>query len=350
MEVHMQSGMSMDSLLAEVSRKESAKKDFLVGPRKMMMEKDTHLSIENNGIFEINENAHQQFAAKFDIPKKFYDDLPRRAPGLRSNLVNGLMSVDKETRMVRTLDGKARALVSDRFRPIDDFLVMQAILPVLKDQRGMEVMSLQLSEARMYLQLSFPRLQGEVVKGQVVQAGVTITNSEVGLGSQDVRNWLLNLRCTNGMVGESIMRRYHVGKAIEGTEGDYAIYSDETIMADLHSFQLRLRDTLRAALTQAAFDDQILKLRKVAGEIIPDPAIQGVVENVTKHYAFTQEEGKKILENIWTDGDRSRWGLANAVTALVHNTTSVDRQYEIEKIGSDLVTGNAREWGALMKV
>jgi hypothetical protein len=262
------------------------------------------------------------------------------------------MSVDKETRMVRTLDGKARALVSDRFRPIDDFLVMQAILPVLKDQRGMEVMSLQLSEARMYLQLSFPRLQGEVVKGQVVQAGVTITitNSEVGLGSQDVRNWLLNLRCTNGMVGESIMRRYHVGKAIEGTEGDYAIYSDETIMADLHSFQLRLRDTLRAALTQAAFDDQILKLRKVAGEIIPDPAIQGVVENVTKHYAFTQEEGKKILENIWTDGDRSRWGLANAVTALAHNTTSVDRQYEIEKIGSDLVTGNAREWGALMKV
>jgi hypothetical protein len=59
MEVHMQSGMSMDSLLAEVSRKESAKKDFLVSPKKMMMENDLFLSIENNGRFEINENAHQ---------------------------------------------------------------------------------------------------------------------------------------------------------------------------------------------------------------------------------------------------------------------------------------------------
>lgn len=346
----MKSGMSMDQFLAEVARREESKADYVVSPRKMMVESDdATLVIEKAGSFKLNNIAHAQFAGKFDIPKKFYDELPSRVPGLRSTLVNGLMSADTERRMVRTLDGEARALVSDRFRPIDNFLVMQAILPVFAKHPDMEVVSLQLSDTRMYLQVVFPRIAGEVAVGDIVQSGVIITNSEVGMGSQDVRSIVWRLRCRNGMVGESIMRKYHVGRRVGDDDEDYSIYTDETIKAELKSFQLRLRDTLKSAITQANFNQQLSKLVATTKDELP-PNVEGLVENVTKHYSLTKEEGKKVLSNLWKGKDNTRWGLVNAITAVAHDSDDPDRQYDMERTGHDLVVIGKHGWEELIKV
>lgn len=341
----------MDDFLSEISRREEAKQDFIVGPKKMMMENDSDLLISGlDARFKINEIAHRQFATKLDIPKTFYDELPRRAPGLRSTVVNGLLAQDKEKRMVRTLDGYARAIVSDRFKPIDNFLVMEAVLPTLKEHKDLVITSLQLSDTRMYMQVIFPKITGEVVVGQPLQYGVNISNSEVGFGSQDVRSFAFVLRCRNGMVGESIMRKYHVGRRAGDDEEDYNVYSNEAIMAELKSFQLRLRDVVRHAVTQTAFNQFLLKMKAATKVMIPDEAVESTVENVTKKYSLSQEDGKQILKNLWKDKDTSKWGLVNAVTALSHTVVDVDKQYEIEKAGNELALIGASGWATLTKI
>jgi len=347
----MKSTMKMEEFLAEVTRRENAKQDFLVGSKAMFMdEDDDHMEITKSGKFGINQVAHSQIAEKLGIPKKFYDEIAVKAPGLRAYNVNALLAKDSSKRLVRTLDGDVRAILSDRFKPIDNYLVLQAAIPVVNDYSDLEVISSQLSDTRMYLQLIYPRITGEMAPGDKVQAGVILANSEVGFGAVDVKSVVFVCKCRNGMTGESVIRQYHAGRRVGENIEDYDIFSDETMKAELRSFQLRLRDILKASITQAAFEKTLIAMKRGAGMVLPDEDVEGVVENVTRKYDFTQEEGKKILSNLWKGKDTTRWGLSNAVTALVHDTVDADRQYDIERAGYELMVLPQSSWNALVKV
>ena len=52
--------------------------------------------------------------------------------------------------MVRTLDGEARAFLSERFRPMDNHDLAEAVLPVFRDA-GASVESCEITPSRMYI-------------------------------------------------------------------------------------------------------------------------------------------------------------------------------------------------------
>ena len=52
----------------------------------------------------------------------------------------------------------------------------------------------------MYIKVVNKRLEAEVVPGDIVQSGVIISNSEVGLGSVNIQPLVYRLVCSNGMV------------------------------------------------------------------------------------------------------------------------------------------------------
>ena len=66
--------------------------------------------------------------------------------------------------MVRTLDNKARAFLSDRYRPLDNFDLATAVLPRIADA-GCKVRSAQLTENRFYIQATTDRIQSDVQDG-----------------------------------------------------------------------------------------------------------------------------------------------------------------------------------------
>ena len=345
----MNGSLTMEQFLGEVDRRDDAKKDLLVGPKSMMMEEDgEHLAIDNAGSYGIKETAHGQFASKLGIPKSYYDSTAQIA-GLRAYNVNAWLSKDTDKHLVRTLDGNVRGLLSDRFKPVDNYLILASALPVLNEHPDLQVISSQLSDTRMYLQITFPRLQTEVTVGDVIQAGITLTNSEIGYGAVDVKSWVLRLRCKNGAVGESILRQYHTGKRLGSEAEDYDIYSNETIQSDLKTFGLKLRDVLKASVTQAKLEEMAAKFRVAAGDKITGSAaeIEKIVQNVTKKYNLSPGDSKDILANLWKAGDMSRWGIANAVTALVHDVKDADKQYDLEKTGYEIMTLPALSWKGL---
>ncbi len=121
-------------------------------------------------------------------------------PGLLDRNVNTWLSDDADRRMVRTLDGKVRAVLSERYRRLDNYDLAENVLPILQQLDGARFESVELTETKMYLKVVTPRVTFEVAPGDVVQAGIVISNSEVGLGTLSVQPLVYRLVCRNGLI------------------------------------------------------------------------------------------------------------------------------------------------------
>ena len=194
-----------------------------------------------------------------------------------------------------------------------------------------------------YLKILNTRLEMACV-GDIVQAGVVISNSEVGLGAVSVQPLIYTLACTNGMICPSYgERRTHVGRASRATDDGYEIYSDETKEADDRAFMLKLRDATLAAIEEARFRQIVGKLEESAGAKITG-CVQDVIELTGKAYDLNQPEQDSILNYLIQGGDLSLYGLSNAITRASQDVDSYDRATALEGIGWQVATMTRNQW------
>jgi len=337
--------VSLADLAEEVERIENQKQDYLVPSKSMKLYNKNVMDVEGVGSFTMNQLAEGQLSNKLEIPKKFYDKLGEY-DGLRENVVNTFMAKRDGKQLVRTLDGNMRAFLSDSYQPMDNAPIMTGILTALKDsghQNGIKVRGLNLTEQRLYMQISFPMLRSEVVPGDVVEYGITITNSETGCGSVDVSSMVWRLVCSNGLISSSVLRKRHVGRRVDTESMD--IFKADTVRAEMESFRLRFRDVLAASMTESHFEKELNLIRAAAGDRIEAPT--ETVKNVTKHFNLSDKDGDAILGNMVHEMNLTRWGLVNGITALAHSIDNADRQYEVEKLGHDVLTLPRSQWEVL---
>ena len=337
---------SMQALATEIERIEKTKQDFIVPHEAMQMrEDDRSLFIAGTGDFNLSPIAHQQISEKLAIPKRYYDAM-EAIPGLRAKNVNAwLAHTAADRKLVRTLGNSGRAFLSDKFVPFDNYTVMESFLPIMRNFADVKMASLALTDTKMYVQVIFPGLSAEVKVGDVVQAGITLSNSEVGYGAVDISTLIWRLSCTNGLIGQSLVSRYHIGKRIAENADGMNIYKRDTLVAEIEAFKLRLRDIFEHVLTQDLFEKQVQKLRVITEDKIENPV--RVVENVTKRFGFSEKENEGIMTNLIAEGDTTRWGLVNSITALAKSIDNSDRQFQIEQIGYQVVDLPPVEWEIL---
>ena len=345
----MKTGKSLVELAQELTRRAGAKADYVADSRSVSLSDDaSRIVVPSAGEFAVSGLAHKQIGEWAGIPTKYYDRMKTEAPGLLSSNVNHWMSNQPARRMVRTLDGSARAFLSDRYRRIDNEQIAEAVLPVLLDSGSdIRIESAEITETRMYLKAVFPRIEGEVVRGDVVQSGIVISNSEVGLGSLSVQPLIYRLVCSNGMIASDAgMSRYHVGRKVGDGRDVEALLRDETKMADDRALMMALADVVRASLSDVGFAALLNKMR-VATE---GPAIQRPVEAVealSKSFTLNGVEKQSVLENLIRGADYSRWGVLNAVTAVANRHDDYDRATELEAMGGRILDLAANDWNVL---
>lgn len=339
---------SLMDFAQEIERRESSKADYLAPGKKMLFSADSRIGIlgdEEHDMMKVTEYAEGQLSDRLGIPRRYYQRMKTAAPELLKENVDRWLP-DQEKMLIRTLDGTVRAVLSNGYKPIDNWLVMQAFMPVLKEygqEREVEIKATALSDTKMYMQVIFPGISREVVKGDIVQAGITLTNSEVGAGMVDVSTFVNRVVCSNGMIGTSLLSRRHVGTRMK--QEDMDIYKDDTIMAEIKSYQLRLRDTIAAALSETEFEKLVYKFQKAEYDIMENPV--ETVENVTRKYSFSEAEKNKIMGNLIESGSRTRWALANSITAMAHDIESYDRAFDYEKTGHEIIELKTHEWEEL---
>jgi len=352
----MKAGLSLQDLVKTLDEQNNAKRDFLVDTRQLTVlppsaevlaeEKAVwtpELTLpDGTGEFTITGVAPRQIGDHLKIPARFWDLLRAEHPHLLAHNVNTLLRERPANRMVRCLDfgpenRVARAFLSDRYLRRDNFEVAAAALQVLHDIPDVQIPTSQVTDKHMYISAVAPRVSGEVRKGDVVQAGIRITNSEVGWGALKVEPFVLRLVCLNGMTVAKATRVYHVGGAIGmGEEETIRVLSDETLKLDDKAFFAKLADVMRAAVNETAFNAIVAEMREAAGTA-PMEKPQKAMEELGKQFKLSDGENESIMHHLITGGDLTAFGALNAVTRAAQDVESYDRSMELEKVGGQIL-------------
>lgn len=364
----MKTGTDMGVLMARIEELSDAKADYIVDTRSLEFRTDatSHKTTAVADVggdmkqYEVSDTAHSQVATKLAIPKAYYDRMKKEDPELLDLNVNRWFRSQPDRRMLRTyewpehqnLPNVLRSFMSDRYRRLDHIDMGMALFGhsgapgPLATIEGLRVESADLTSEKFYLKMVTERITGEVKKGDVVQAGIMLSNSEVGAGSVKVYPMLFRLMCLNGAIMEDAgVRKTHIGKALGDLSDDmaYELFSDKTLEADDRAFWMRVGDIGRAIATQKSFDVLLaLAQRAAATDLATTPVVATV--RLAKKFNLFESEKDGVLKHLTTGSDMTRWGLANAVTAFSQEVEDYERATQLEALGGKLITLPDTEW------
>lgn len=358
----MREGKSITELAQQLQDLRENARDFIVPTKSLAMVVspiDGLLKLEfTNGKaerFAPNSWSHRQVATYTGVPQAYYDRLKAENPGLlASNVNHGLAMHKDERRLVRTYRDGVRAMVSDRYRRLDSVDLLETVAPILIES-GMQVLSSELTDMRMYLQVTTPRLKADVKVGDTVQYGLVVSSSDVGAGSVRVEPLLYRLVCTNGMITSAAIRKFHIGKAAGEGDDPYELYSDATRSLTDQAFWAQVRDVVLASLNPAHFEKQVDKLRLAAGQAITNFDLPQVVELAARHVGVSGDKVKQSVVAYLANGadgaGLTRWGLANAFTAAANaDHVSYDDSVDLERVGAQIIDLPKSAWNAISQV
>lgn len=343
----MNVGKNMQSLARAIRENQEAKADFLVSSPAMCLTQAGLDISADHVVMPLQPLAHNQLADYVGIPQRYYQKMQDdKSELLCLNVNHWLAQRSGERRMVRSMGDRVRAILSDRYRRLDHEDVAEAAFPVLMDSQNIELISADITDRKLYLKAVFPRTEAEVKKGDVVQAGVVISNSEVGLGALTVEPLIYRLICLNGAImADSAFRKMHVGSRYASDVDMAQIFRDSTREADDRALLMAMQDMIRAA-SKEAFAAMVDKMREAAGSP-PLTAPRPAVELLAKRNGLSISEQDSVLEHLIRGSDYTLWGVANAVTAAANDIEDYDRATELQYLGGRLIDLPRSEWGEI---
>jgi hypothetical protein len=305
----------------------------------------TDLSIDTE--YTVNRIAQEHLADRLGIPTRYWDRMAAEAVGLLDTNVNHWLAQDDRSFMVRTLTptegeatGMCRAVLSDKYRVMDDLDVLMATLDGLRraevDPRSLAISS-DRTLRRMYVRITAPEVAvdaSNLVEGYrdprsgqhgrdypMVWAGLVVSNSEVGHGSFSITPRITFQVCSNGMtMTKDVERSVHLGSRLE--QGVVA-WSEDTQQKNLELVASVTRDAVATFLSRQYVQGVVDRLAELNGQRLEEPS--RAVEVVCTRMKYTQEQQAAILDAFIGGGDTTPLGLAQAVTNVAQGTDPEQR-------------------------
>ena len=359
----MKEGRNLQELAAEVFRQRETKHDYVAPANGLRFEPvfyradgnvsqvitpalaGVELGIPTLGSFQIGSVAHDQFATALAIPRTYYDRMLTQAPELLARNANHWLERQEGRRLVRTLDNRARAILSDGYRPLDNFDLLEAVLPKIAE-RKLKIVSAEVTDRRLYVKAIAEDVTREITAAgrvQQIHPMVMFTNSEVGLGGLAVEVGYYIQVCANGTHAFNAFRQVHLGKKLGGNGHPEEWVRDDTRTAEDAATFLRARDAVDYALSAEALAPATAKIADaMTAPITGDPV--KVVEVAQKKLGLTDDERTGVLLPLIAGGDLSQFGLSQAVTRHSQDVAQYDRATELESVGYRVIELPRSEW------
>lgn len=357
----MKHGLTLSQLAAEIERQADAKKDYVVDTAKAqaVLTDNGAVALEfGNHSFPINDHAHRQIGARLQLPAPYYDRMRADAPQLLVTNVNTWLHQEPEKRLVRVLDGKVRAFVSDSFSlDKDNIDFASAVLPVLQTM-DIQVHSCQLTATKLYLKVVDNNIQAQIPAGKkfgdgshaifdTVSPALVLSNSEVGSGSAAIEAGVWTKACANlAVFAERSVRKYHVGAKHEMTTDFAEMLSHKTRELTQRAFFAQVQDVVKGAFAQAKFDSLVVKLKGATDNRIPATEVEAVLEITAKKYSLSEGQRNSVLTHLIEGGDLSQYGLSNAVTRSAEDQDDYETASDLERLGGKIIEA---EWSEFLK-
>jgi len=309
-----------------------------------------HLNVPSyNPVHGVNNWAKTQFADKTGIPMRYFRKMEDAGKiDLLAHNINEWMP-QKDTRMVRVLDGKVRALLSSKYYPINNydvlFLTVQEIQKIRNDGKLVDIIDARVSDTKLYMKFTSPDLSANIEKyrgvkqPEPVHGGIIISNSEVGNGAFSVQPFINVLVCTNGMVSDRALRKVHVGKERKLGVVDW---SDETKKLSDELLFSQIRDMIHQTFTTEVFQKWIDEINEVASIKVVKPTV--AIEKIAKHFNLTKTQEENILNEFIDNSPNAgntQWGMSMAVTRIAQDEENYDNRIALEEVGAKLLKKDA---------
>lgn len=315
-------------------------------------------------VIPLSGNALQQLLGRVNVPGRFYSYLTGKGfNDVSGNLVRELIQKDPNRRLlVRTLDGRCRAVLSNTYKILDNADLFFAAFEKF-EQHEAEIWHARLSDDGMDLFGVRGNVSAEVTTdrtfdpgdgwasrwfgkaGDVHNPAVRITNSETGEGGLHVDLAILRRVCCNFNVWCDGVSQIHLGKILSADDG--LLQSDETRKSAGVYVWNKVKDAITTAFDEVRFTALMARLNETTQQALPDPV--KAVDNVVAEYEITDERKRAIEKALILSCDNSRFGLIQAVTEAAHTADS-ETAHRFEEIGAELTDMADSKFAALVAV
>lgn len=302
-----------------------------------------HLRMQFSGNnMEIHPHAITQLASKLAIPTEYLRRLSDGGDDHRQLAAHTLNEhrkwMDEDKRfLIRSVDREVRGILSDSYKRIDSKMIINSFLKEVKASDG-KLADVCLTPTRYWMEAMIPSLIDVPTEknGLVHMAfGVRIGNSDFGDGALDIRSFMFQAICTNGMVRESMMKKVHLGGKLE----ESLMLSDETYRLESETMASAVRDIVKQALSMKQIRDNVELISKAGSTSVN-------LDREFLNLATKQVSKGEIIElkNIMVQsnpedgifGEATIWSLSQGLTALGRNLSG-RREREFAQLAGELM-------------
>jgi len=339
----MKKGQEIKQMLKQINNDVKFKKDYIITLNALQINESNttypNLQITDSADqYNLNDHSLNNLCNKLEIGTRYISKcLPVSQSLVTHNLNFWINNTKSRELMLRTVEGhdinRVRAIMTNRYKRIDNDVVANATLNKLMDM-GAELKYSHYDGDNLNITAVLPKLEGEVVEGDFVQGGITITNSEIGQGSLVVKPFIYRLVCTNGMVAPEYLNQFyakHVGKMIIDIDNDDQW---KTIVS-------KMEQQLELVANPELFEENLNKLKQATEQKINSHQI----EVLAKNHGLSDVERAGVFERlnhyVGETFVTSKYDLANAVTNLANDEEkSDDRARFLQELGGLVIFSN----------
>lgn len=295
-----------------------------------------------DGQFSLHANAIGQLADRMGIPQRYLRTLAGGAEwqiALAATMLNEHSGWTQRSRvLVRTVGTQVRGVLSDSYRRLNSVEILTAFVQEAA-QQGAVISDAYMNDTKVWAETIIPQplviptaKNGDVV----IFAGARFSTSDYGDGAVDMRSFLLNGACLNGMVRESVMKQVHLGSKLP----DNLRLSQETYALDTKTTVSAVRD-----LTSGLFSKDTLmqKAYEIQGASEMEVDLNHELNRLTSNGSLLKSEGSEVQKILMRNdpedgvqGGATLWKLTQAITAHARELTP-ERSRELHEISGQLM-------------
>lgn len=294
--------------------------------------------------YRVNMHAVKQVAEKLSIPGVYLTTLLAGQEWQRDlayeimNTHNGW--TDRNKVLVRAVGDEVRAFLSVQYRRLDSEKIFKAHVDQVT-LNGAQLSDGYMDDTRISIESLLPapiELKTEMNGTIMLAFGTRLSTSDYGDGALELRSFVMQGVCLNGMVRESVLRAIHLGAKLP----DNLALSQETYESDSKTTALAIRDLTKNLYDNETIKNRMIEVQVAAGTKI-DPARE--LRNLTGKLlkGETEEIGKILMRNNpeeGVQGEATLWKLSQGITAYANREDVVARRrMELQEIAGNLFTG-----------
>lgn len=297
------------------------------------------IDLKTYGKLPLTTHAETQLAEKTGIPIKYFHDMTGAGMAdLAAENVNRWLKHADDNRLVRMADGKVRAILSDRYRVLDNYDLAIRTMERAKAHNAI-ILDSQLTEERMYIKALAPEAKEYLdftpeekqahtwhkVDKDTIIPGIIVSNSEVGSGAFRVEPFTFREVCSNTAIGTDTLFKIHLGGRLEAGQ---LIYRDTTLQSMDRALWNQVSDLIDGTFNPAVFKKMIDQMRQAASIEIKEP--KEVIDVTAKDLALSEEKKLDLLRYFSKEGETG-FGLVNGITRLAQDFENYDQRVDIER-------------------